>query len=145
MRFTFAVSLALLFLAAPTRAEDTPPYVVGDLIDAIALEDQHGDPGAVDASTRVVLFSRDMDGGDLLQEALAEASADTRAARGALDIVNQRRFVASRKKRIAGKHTNFSVSVWLFQHKDRCDPALLQYAKAGYISPDDLTATMILS
>ena len=97
MRFTFAVSLALLFLAAPTRAEDTPPYVVGDLIDAIALEDQRGDPGAVDASTRVVLFSRDMDGGDLLKEALAEVSADTLATRGAVyvsDISGMPAFVA---------------------------------------------------
>ena len=97
MRFTFAVSLALLLLAAPTWAEDTPPYVVGDVIDAIALEDQHGDPGAVDASTRVVLFSRDMDGGDLLKEALAEVSADTLATRGAVyvsDISGMPAFVA---------------------------------------------------
>ncbi len=97
MRFVLAGALATLLLSTIAWAEDAPPYIVGDVIDAIALEDQHGDPGAVDASTRVVLFSRDMDGGDLLKEALADVSADTLADRGAVyvsDISGMPAFVA---------------------------------------------------
>ena len=41
------------------------------MLAAIVLADQHGQPGAVDAATRAVLLSRDMDGGSLVREALA--------------------------------------------------------------------------
>ena len=41
----------------------------------IALDDQHGEPGGVDAATRAVLLSRDMDGGGLVREALATDGA----------------------------------------------------------------------
>jgi hypothetical protein len=44
---------------------------VGDTLAAIALEDPHSQPGAVDAATRAVLSSRNMDGGALVREALA--------------------------------------------------------------------------
>lgn len=48
------------------------PYVVGDRIEPFTLEDQHGDSRSVDASVKVILFSRDMDGGDFLKQGLAD-------------------------------------------------------------------------
>jgi len=85
-------SLALLgllaaSLAAPALADEAPPpYAEGDTIEGFTLEDQHGDAGAVDATTRVILFSRDMPGGDLLKEALEDVEAEVLEARGAVYV-----------------------------------------------------------
>jgi len=45
---------------------------VGGRIAAVRLEDQHGKVGVVDAGTRVLVVSRDMDGGGLVKEAFAD-------------------------------------------------------------------------
>jgi hypothetical protein len=52
------------------------PYSVESRIEPFTLEDQHGESQQVDATTRIILFSRDMDGGKLLKEALADVSED---------------------------------------------------------------------
>ncbi len=97
-RLVFLSFVAALLVAGPAWAEgDARPYAVGEVIPPIPLENQHGEPGAVDESTRVVLFSRDMEGGDLLKEALAEVAAETLAGRGAVyvsDISGMPTFVA---------------------------------------------------
>ncbi|MCR9095602.1 MAG: hypothetical protein NXI30_15375 [bacterium] len=81
------LGLLSAFVAAPALAEAEPtPYAVGDTIAGFTLEDQHGDAGAVDATTRVILFSRDMPGGDLLKEALEDVAAETLEARGAVYV-----------------------------------------------------------
>lgn len=49
----------------------TEIVAVGGSLAPIALEDQHGQPGAVDAGTRAVLLTRDMDAGGFVREALA--------------------------------------------------------------------------
>lgn len=67
--------VTFLFFSVAAHAESETAYVVGDSISPISLEDQHGEIGAVDDSTRVVLFSRDMDGGKLLQAALTDVEA----------------------------------------------------------------------
>lgn len=74
---------------------------LNDTIAAIALEDQHGQPGGVDAATRGVLLSRDMDGGALVREALATDGAAQLERAGAVYIADVhgmpaliRRFVA---------------------------------------------------
>jgi hypothetical protein len=67
------LALGLLGLAPlPGHAESAD---VNDTLAPIALEDQHGRPGVVDAATRAVLLSRDMDGGSLVREALATDGA----------------------------------------------------------------------
>ncbi|MEM9174542.1 MAG: hypothetical protein AAGC67_04860 [Myxococcota bacterium] len=88
MRRTLAL-LALTLLCFPpivTAEEEVAAYVVGETLEGFTLEDQHGDPGAVDASTRVLLFSRDMAGGDLLKEALSDVEAEVLEARGAVYV-----------------------------------------------------------
>lgn len=61
---------------------------VNDTIAAIALEDQHGQPGGVDATTRGILLSRDMDGGGLVREALAEDGAAQLERAGAVYVAD---------------------------------------------------------
>ncbi|GIU44045.1 periplasmic protein [Shewanella sairae] len=55
-------------------------YQVGDQITDIKLQDQHEAVYQVDASTTRVLFSRSMDGGTLIQEALEAEPALTKDA-----------------------------------------------------------------
>jgi hypothetical protein len=42
----------------------------------LTLADQHGEARAIDASVRAVLFSRDMDGGGVLKEAVGDDGAE---------------------------------------------------------------------
>lgn len=63
-----ALALAAWLVADGAYAQ---PYAVGDAIEPFTLEDQHGKSHSVDASVKVILFSRDMDGGDILKEGLA--------------------------------------------------------------------------
>ena len=60
--------LALLFANVASAA----PYAAGDSMEPLSLEDQHDEAHSLDGSVEVVLFSRDMEGGDLLEEALAD-------------------------------------------------------------------------
>jgi hypothetical protein len=63
------VWLALLIpIAAPVRAE---PYAVGATLEPLELADQHGQLRRVDATRRALLFTRDMDAGEVLKQALA--------------------------------------------------------------------------
>ena len=87
MRALASILALLLAVALPATAEDeVAPYDVGDAIAGFTLEDQHGDEGSVDEQTRVILFSRDMAGGDLLKEALADVDAEALEARGAVYV-----------------------------------------------------------
>jgi hypothetical protein len=66
------LALAVGLLAPAAAAE---PYGVGSVLPALTLPDQHGASHTLDASLRVIVFSRDMDGGRVVQEALAEDGA----------------------------------------------------------------------
>lgn len=84
-------------LAALAAVAEGPTLGVGDPLPTITLEDQHGETRGIDASTRIVLFSRDMDGGDLLKQALADTPEDFLASRSAVyvaDISGMPRLVA---------------------------------------------------
>lgn len=48
-----------------------PPLAVGSMVAPTSIEDQYGVEHALDASVRVVLFSRDMGGGAIIREVLA--------------------------------------------------------------------------
>ena len=61
---------------------------VGDRIAPLSLEDQHGVLRAVDEASRVVLFSRDMDGGKLLKQALADTEAGFLESRQAVYVAD---------------------------------------------------------
>jgi hypothetical protein len=66
--FVLAVSLSALLVANAASAQH---YAVGDAIEPFTLEDQHGESRSVDASVKVILFSRNMEGGDLLKQGLS--------------------------------------------------------------------------
>ena len=90
-----AALLALVFaggldVPSPAIADEVdgrpPARAVGDRIEAFTLETQHGEPASVDASTRVVLFSRDMEGGELLKAALDGVAAEDLDERNAVYV-----------------------------------------------------------
>jgi NADPH-dependent ferric siderophore reductase len=64
------------------------PYEEGEQMAEIALEDQHGVTGAIDADTRQVLFTRDMDAGDVVKAALAQNGAALLAASGTVYVAD---------------------------------------------------------
>jgi len=82
-----AIGVAALALAwaAPATGE---PYAVGSSIAPLVLEDQHEVPHRVDAATRGVLLSRDMDGGGLVREGLASEGAARLEKAGAVYIAD---------------------------------------------------------
>ena len=69
----WALALSVMLM---TNAAFAQPYAVGDAIEAFTLEDQHGESRAVDASVKVILFSRNMEGGDVLKQGLADVEPD---------------------------------------------------------------------
>jgi len=90
-----AAALAAATLATPIRAEEqaaaedaADAWVVGERIEGFALEDQHGETRRVDAATRLVLFSRDMDGGGLLRSALEDTPSETLPERDAVYVAD---------------------------------------------------------
>ena len=62
----------LLGCAARSEPDAVSTLGVGDTLPALTLEDQHGVARSVDASVRVILFSRDMDGGGVIRAVLDE-------------------------------------------------------------------------
>jgi len=67
---------------------DDGPYVVGDRLERIALEDQHGAEHAIDGKTDVVLFTRDMDAGDIVKAALADTTSAQLDARSVVYVTD---------------------------------------------------------
>jgi hypothetical protein len=69
------LSLGLgLLLGSPARGEEVglAPYAVGDQLPALTLQDQHGHAHTLDAATKIIVFSRDMDAGKVIKAALAD-------------------------------------------------------------------------
>jgi hypothetical protein len=77
--------VVLLFLATAAVAQ---PLAPGSRLDPISLEDQHGETRSVDASTRLVLFSRDMAGGKFLREALEDRDGAYLASHGTVYVAD---------------------------------------------------------
>jgi hypothetical protein len=78
-------------------SEESNTLKIGDSIDAFTLEDQFGDPQQVDKNTALVLFSRDMEGGELLSLALKNKPPEYLPERRAIyvaDISGMPGFVA---------------------------------------------------
>jgi hypothetical protein len=87
-----ALLLALL-LAAPAEAS-AEPWAEGRRLEPIALPDQHGEPRTIDAPVRAVLFSRDMEGGGVLKDALGETGAGLLERSGAVYVADVSRMPA---------------------------------------------------
>jgi hypothetical protein len=85
LRLRSLLVVALVWTATPAEAD---VVAAGGTLAPITLEDQHGAPGGVDAATRGVLFSRDMDAGAFVKEALANDGAARLAGAGAVYVAD---------------------------------------------------------
>jgi hypothetical protein len=77
--------LCALALAGSGRAE---PYAAGATLPALELPDQHGEARSIEASTRTVVFSRDMSAGRIVKEAVAKAGNDVFQRNQAVYVVD---------------------------------------------------------
>ncbi|MEE8311005.1 MAG: hypothetical protein V3R77_02025 [Candidatus Binatia bacterium] len=76
------ILVAVVIACGPAGAAAADgPYVAGDRLERIVLEDQHGVERAVDDSLDVIVFTRDMDAGDIVKAALADTTAEQLDAR----------------------------------------------------------------
>jgi hypothetical protein len=80
---TAAISLLLLPLSAWPGA-----LQVGGTLPALTLRDQHGESRAIDAGLKAILFSRDMDAGGIVKDALKEGGAELLAGAGAVYVAD---------------------------------------------------------
>jgi hypothetical protein len=82
------VALGPGFATVAARAESGATIQVGELLDGFALPDQFDAEHQLDASVRIVLFGRDMDGGNLLKAALDEEGASFLEAKHAIYVAD---------------------------------------------------------
>jgi hypothetical protein len=80
-----AIALLLVFASTAARAE---PYAVGAALEPFELADQHDQVRRVDAARRALLFTRDMQAGDVLKQALAADGAALLDAAGAVYVAD---------------------------------------------------------
>jgi hypothetical protein len=81
--------LLALLLAGPAAAQG--PTLVPDRLEAFELADQHGAHQRVDGGVRVLLLSRDMDGGAVVRgalEAQGESAGSYLSERGAVYVAD---------------------------------------------------------
>jgi hypothetical protein len=93
--------ICLLLTCCHALAASAEPVGVGSSIQPIVLEDQHGVMRGVDATTRAVFLSRDMDGGAFVREALAEEGAAKLEKVGAVYIADVHRMPGPIRRWIA--------------------------------------------
>ena len=81
---------ALLAAACASDPVRTPPVgdLVGEQLAPFSLEDQHGQTRSIDTSTRLILYSRDMDGGDIVKPVLEPLGDDYLASEHAVYIAD---------------------------------------------------------
>ena len=58
---------------------------------ALTLEDQHGETHTLDASVRLVIFTREMGAGDMVKDLLAENGGEILSERGAIYVADVNR------------------------------------------------------
>jgi hypothetical protein len=88
-RSSRSVALALLLASLPAAAQG--PKLVPERLAAFELPDQHGSPHRVDGAVRILILSRDMDGGAVVRGALetrGEAARAFLAERGAVYVAD---------------------------------------------------------
>ena len=90
MRRSLRLGVLFATVAAVASGSDVvaEAVAVGATLAARTLEDQHGETRSIDRGTRFVLFSRDMDGGDVIEEALSDAPEGFLEARSAVYVAD---------------------------------------------------------
>lgn len=76
------LALCVAMLCAAFSHAQAETWTEGRVIEPLSLADQHGRAHGIDTSVHAVLFSRDMDGGAVLKQALGD-DGDTLLARSA--------------------------------------------------------------
>jgi hypothetical protein len=102
--FARVAAVLALLTAAPTAAASQGPLAVGDAIAPFELMDQHEKSHTVDAGVRVLLLSRDMDGGGVVREALerqGDAAGAFLAERSAVYVADVSRMPGLVRRMIA--------------------------------------------
>lgn len=77
--------IALLLAAGAAGAE---PLGVGDRLEPFTLDDQHGEAHVVDARVHALLLARDMKGGEVAKQALADDGAELLAKADAVYVAD---------------------------------------------------------
>ena len=72
------IILIISLIFSSVAIAQTPIFKVGDTLVPISLQDQFDNPLQVSAETKVLLFSRDMDGGEIIQAAFADTPEEQR-------------------------------------------------------------------
>lgn len=80
--------------AEASASEAPAPVTVGSQLPPLTLEDQHGESRTLDASTRLVIFTGEMQAGDLVKEVLAERGGEILAERDAVYVADVHRMPA---------------------------------------------------
>jgi len=75
-------------LVLPAAALAAPPYAVGDTLPAARFDDQHGRTHILHEQVRVVVFSRDMEAGDVIKAAFRDDGGALLGATGAVYIAD---------------------------------------------------------
>ena len=122
-RARLLLALALL-CASCAKPSAVPFYAAGASLSEMRLADQFDVEHAIDTRVRLVLFSRDMDGGKLIREFLAEGGAAFLESRRAAYVVD-----------ISGMPTLIARTIAIPRMRDRPYPALLDRdgsATAGF-------------
>ena len=78
-------ALALLTLCAAAGAD---PLGVGDRVSPFQLDDPHDAVHEIDDSVRAIVFSRDMDGGDFIKQAMKGRDGEFLSERGLVYIAD---------------------------------------------------------
>ena len=86
--------------AAAAEAADAA-HGVDSVLPGFSLPDQHGEVRSLDGKVKLLLFSRDMEGGKLIQQALERADAAFLSDRGAVYVSDVSRMPAFVRRFIA--------------------------------------------
>ena len=81
-------SIILVALLLLPNALLAASLAVGEPLPSMTLTDQHDQPHAIDAQTRLILFSADRDASALIEDALAEQTAESLDAAGILYVAD---------------------------------------------------------
>ena len=128
------LTLALLLLAPLARSE---PYAVGSMLEPLELADQHGELRRVDGKQRVLLFTRDMDAGDVLKQALATDGPALLDGAGAAYVADVSQMPALVLRLFALPFADNTGSVRVLEKAGYVREAILRSSSVKYGQPRD--------
>ncbi|MDG2332674.1 MAG: hypothetical protein P8Q97_00475 [Myxococcota bacterium] len=79
-------ALAVLFLLQGTSFAQEEAFEVGDRLEPFSLEDQHGEEHRLGPDIRVILYSRDREGGSVMSDAMEGRDGAFLTARGVVYV-----------------------------------------------------------